>query len=164
MRLLGARTDRENNAEMLKSRIVVALLTACLGLAGSNGQTTPSTVLLVLSKSDRTVSIVDLLENRSLAPIGLGALRGARRTRLGRQALTRHQWRTKESRPTKKVESRRAAPCARRGPVHPALGYFPLAWIRSTRLFTMPSSAQPGFRREPSTWKVYAPKAASLGT
>ena len=75
---------------MLKSRIVVALLAACLGLAVSNGQTTPSTVLLVLSKSDRTVSIVDLLENRSLAPIGLGALRGARRTRLGRQALTRH--------------------------------------------------------------------------
>ena len=30
-------------------------------------------------------------------------------------------------------------------------GYFPLAWIRSTRPFTMPSSAQPGFRREPST-------------
>jgi hypothetical protein len=34
------------------------------------------------------------------------------------------------------------------------LGYFPLAWIRSTKPFTMPSSAQPGLRREPSTWKV----------
>jgi YVTN family beta-propeller protein len=109
---------------MLKSRIVVALLTACLGLAVSNGQNTPSTVLLVLSKSDRTVSIVDpatlkvlarmpsgpdpheivadadgklayvsnyggvggayntisvvdLLEKKALAPIDLGALRGA---------------------------------------------------------------------------------------
>jgi YVTN family beta-propeller protein len=109
---------------MLKSRIVVALLTACLGLAVSNGQNTPSTVLLVLSKSDRTVSIVDpatlkvlarmpsgpdpheivtdadgklayvsnyggpggvyntisvvdLVEKKALAPIDLGALRGA---------------------------------------------------------------------------------------
>ena len=109
---------------MLKSRIVVALLTACLGLAVSFGQNTPSTTLLVLSKADRTVSIVDpatlkvlarmpsgpdpheivadadgrlayisnyggvggayntisvvdLLEKKALAPIDLGALRGA---------------------------------------------------------------------------------------
>lgn len=109
---------------MLKSRIVVALLTACLGLAVSNGQNTPSTVLLVLSKADRTVSVVDpatlkvlarmpsgpdpheivadadgklayisnyggpggayntisvvdLVENKALAPIDLGPLRGA---------------------------------------------------------------------------------------
>lgn len=109
---------------MLKSRIVSALLTAWLGLAVSNGQNTPSTVLLVLSKADRTVSIVDpaslivlahipsgpdpheivadadgrlayisnyggvggayntisvvdLVEQKALAPIDLGALRGA---------------------------------------------------------------------------------------
>lgn len=109
---------------MLKSRIVVALLTACLGFVVLKGQGTPPTVLLILSKSDRTVSIVnpatlkvlaripsgpdpheivadadgklayisnyggvggayntisvvDLLENKALTPIDLGALRGA---------------------------------------------------------------------------------------
>jgi DNA-binding beta-propeller fold protein YncE len=121
---LGGSPDLKDNVEMLKSRIVVALLTACLGLAVSNGQNTPSTVLLVLSKADRTVSVVDpatlkvlarmpsgpdpheivadadgklayisnyggpggayntisvvdLVENKALAPIDLGPLRGA---------------------------------------------------------------------------------------
>ena len=109
---------------MLKSRIVLAILTACLGLAVLQGQSTPSTVLLVLSKGDRTVaivdpaslkvlarmpsgpdpheivadadgklayvsnyggpggayntiSVVDLVEHKALAPIDLGVLRGA---------------------------------------------------------------------------------------
>jgi len=109
---------------MLKLRIVLAILTACLGLAVLQGQSTPSTVLLVLSKGDRTVaivdpaslkvlarmpsgpdpheivgdadgklayisnyggpggayntiSVVDLVEHKALAPIDLGALRGA---------------------------------------------------------------------------------------
>ena len=109
---------------MLKSRIVAALLTAGLGLAVVEGQGNPSAVLLVLSKADRTVSIVDpatlkvlarmpsgpdpheivadadgklayisnyggaggayntisvvdLVDNKALTPIDLGALRGA---------------------------------------------------------------------------------------
>jgi YVTN family beta-propeller protein len=109
---------------MLKLRIVLAILTACLGLAVLQGQSTPSTVLLVLSKGDRTVaivdpaslkvlarmpsgpdpheivgdadgklayisnyggpggayntiSVVDLVEHKALAPIDLGVLRGA---------------------------------------------------------------------------------------
>lgn len=109
---------------MLKSRIFVVLLTACLASVVLSAQSTPSTVLLVLSKSDRTVSIVDpatlkvlarmpsgpdpheivadadgklayisnyggpggahntisvvdLLEKKALAPIDLGVLRGA---------------------------------------------------------------------------------------
>jgi YVTN family beta-propeller protein len=110
---------------MLKSRNVVALLTAALSSAAVlKGQTTPSAALLVLSKAERTVSIVDpatlkvlarmpsgpdpheivadadgkrayvsnyggaggayntisvvdLLEQKALAPIDLGALRGA---------------------------------------------------------------------------------------
>jgi len=49
----------EDNGEMPKSRIVVALLTACLGFFVLEGQSPPSPVLLVLSKADRTVSIVD---------------------------------------------------------------------------------------------------------
>jgi YVTN family beta-propeller protein len=57
---------------MLKSRIVVALLTACLGLAALNGQGTPSTVLLVLSKADRTVSIVDPATLKVLARMPSG--------------------------------------------------------------------------------------------
>ncbi|HUE04076.1 MAG TPA: cytochrome D1 domain-containing protein [Bryobacteraceae bacterium] len=44
---------------MVKSRILFALLMAGLGSVILEGQSTPSTVLLVLSKSDRTVSIVD---------------------------------------------------------------------------------------------------------
>jgi YVTN family beta-propeller protein len=109
---------------MQKQRAVLAILTACLGLAVLEGQSTQSTVLLVLSKGDLTVSIVDpatlkvlarmpsgpdpheivadadgrlayisnyggpggryntisvvdLLEHKALAPIDLGALRGA---------------------------------------------------------------------------------------
>jgi YVTN family beta-propeller protein len=122
--MLAVRPSPEDSGEMLKSRIVVALWTACLGSAVLEGQTTPSAVLLVLSKSDQTVSIVDpatlkvlasmpsgpdpheivadadgklayisnyggaggayntisvvdLLHNKALTPIDLGALRGA---------------------------------------------------------------------------------------
>lgn len=45
--------------QMLKLRIAAALLAACLGSVVGNAQSTPSTVLLVLSKGDRTVSLVD---------------------------------------------------------------------------------------------------------
>ncbi|MGD0578917.1 MAG: YncE family protein [Bryobacteraceae bacterium] len=109
---------------MVNLRIAIALLTAWLGTAVLEGQNTPSTILLVLAKSDRTVSIVDpgtlkvlarmpsgpdpheivadadgklayisnyggpggayntisvvdLRENKALAPIDLGVLRGA---------------------------------------------------------------------------------------
>ena len=109
---------------MLTLRIVVAILAACLGLAVLQGQSAPSARLLVLSKGERTVSIVDpatlkvlarmpsgpdpheivadaegrlayisnyggpggayntisvvdLVERKALAPIDLGALRGA---------------------------------------------------------------------------------------
>ncbi len=109
---------------MRKSRVVFALLTACLGFVVLGGQPTLSPALLVLSKGDRTVSIVDpatlkvlarmpsgpdpheivadsdgklayisnyggpggayntisivdLIEHKALAPIDLGALRGA---------------------------------------------------------------------------------------
>ena len=44
---------------MLNSKTVLALLTACLGSVVLNAQSTPSPQLLVLSKADRTVSIVD---------------------------------------------------------------------------------------------------------
>jgi YVTN family beta-propeller protein len=57
---------------MLKSRIVFALLTACLGFAVLNGQSTPSTVLLVLSKADRTASIVDPATLKVLARMPSG--------------------------------------------------------------------------------------------
>jgi len=113
-----------DNVDMLKLQMVLAILTACLGLAVLQGQSAPSTVLLVLSKGDHTVamvdpaslkvlarmpsgpdpheivadadgrlayisnyggaggayntiSVVDLVEHRALAPIDLGALRGA---------------------------------------------------------------------------------------
>jgi YVTN family beta-propeller protein len=57
---------------MLKSRIMFALLTACLGFAVLEGQSTPSTVLLVLSKSDRTASIVDPATLKVLARMPSG--------------------------------------------------------------------------------------------
>jgi len=57
---------------MLKSRIMFALLTACLGSAVLKGQSDPSTVLLVLSKSDRTVSIVDPATLKVLARMPSG--------------------------------------------------------------------------------------------
>ena len=44
---------------MIKSRFAFALLTIHLGIVLLKGQSTPSTVLLVLSKKDLTVSIVD---------------------------------------------------------------------------------------------------------
>ncbi len=109
---------------MVKLRILFTFLTACLGIAVLNAQSTPSKMLLVLSKGDRTVSIVDpatlkvlarmpsgpdpheiiadtdgrlayisnyggaggayntisvvdLVEHRALAPIDLGVLRGS---------------------------------------------------------------------------------------
>ena len=109
---------------MRKLRIAGALLTACLVASVLNAQGSPSTVLLVLSESDRmvsivdpatlkvladrpsgpdpheivadtdwklayisnyggpggahnTISVVDLLEKKTLAPIDLGPLRGA---------------------------------------------------------------------------------------
>lgn len=108
----------------MKSLTVIAVVTACLGTFCLNGQSTPSSTLLVLAKTDRTVSIVDpvtlkvlarmpsgpdpheivvspdgrlayvsnyggaggayntisvvdLVEKRALAPIDLGVLRGA---------------------------------------------------------------------------------------
>jgi len=109
---------------MRKLRIVLGILTAWLGLAVFLGQSTQSTMLLVLSKGDHTaamvdpvtlkvvarmpsgpdpheivadadgklayisnyggpvgayntISVVDLVERKALAPIDLGALRGA---------------------------------------------------------------------------------------
>ncbi len=40
---------------------------------------------------------------------------------------------------------------------------FWVAVIRSSKPLTMAVSAQPGFKRDPSTWKVCAPNAVSLG-
>jgi len=57
---------------MLKSRIKFALLTACLGFAVLQGQTNPSTELLVLSKSNRTASIVDPATLKVLASMPSG--------------------------------------------------------------------------------------------
>ena len=57
---------------MLKPRIVLALLTVCLGSVILLGQNTPSTVLLVLSKGDRTVSIVDPATQKVLARMPSG--------------------------------------------------------------------------------------------
>jgi YVTN family beta-propeller protein len=122
--MTGAGACAQEGGAMLKSRIVVALLTAVLGSAAvQKGHPTPSAALLVLSKAERTVSIVDpatlkvlvrmpsgpdpheivadaegkrayisnyggvagayntisvvdLLDQKALAPIDLGALRG----------------------------------------------------------------------------------------
>jgi YVTN family beta-propeller protein len=57
---------------MTSSRIALAFLTASLGLAVVEGQSTPSTVLLVLAKSDHTVSIVDPATLRVLARMPSG--------------------------------------------------------------------------------------------
>jgi YVTN family beta-propeller protein len=57
---------------MVKSRIELALLTAGLGIAVLNGETSPSTSLLVLAKSDRTVSIVDPATLKVLARMPSG--------------------------------------------------------------------------------------------
>jgi YVTN family beta-propeller protein len=57
---------------MLKSQVVAALLTAGLGLAVVEGQGNPSAVLLVLSKADRTVSIVDPATLKVLARMPSG--------------------------------------------------------------------------------------------
>ena len=40
---------------------------------------------------------------------------------------------------------------------------FWVAVIRSSKPLTMADSAQPGFKRDPNTWKVCAPNAVSLG-
>jgi DNA-binding beta-propeller fold protein YncE len=61
-----------DNVEMLKSRIMFALLATSLGFVVLKGQRTPSTVLLVLSKSDRTVSIVDPTNLKVLARMPSG--------------------------------------------------------------------------------------------
>jgi YVTN family beta-propeller protein len=57
---------------MLKSRINFALLTVCLGSVALEGQSTPSSALLVLSKSDRTASIVDPAALKVLARMPSG--------------------------------------------------------------------------------------------
>jgi YVTN family beta-propeller protein len=57
---------------MTRSRIVFALLTACLGFAILKGQSNPSRVLLVLSKADLTVSIVDPATLKVLARMPSG--------------------------------------------------------------------------------------------
>jgi YVTN family beta-propeller protein len=57
---------------MLRSRIIFALLATCLGSVVLKGQSTPSTVLLVLAKSDRTVSIVDPATLKVLARMPSG--------------------------------------------------------------------------------------------
>src|SRR6188472_273020 len=57
---------------MLKRRIVTALLTASLGSAVLEAQGTPSATLLVLSKADRTVSIVDPATLKVLARMPSG--------------------------------------------------------------------------------------------
>src|ERR1035438_4310512 len=49
------------------------------------------------------------------------------------------------------------------GPTQCAGAYFHSDWIRSNVPLTIESSAQPDFSRDPSTWKVYASKAASFG-
>ncbi len=57
---------------MMKLRIVLALLTAWLGTTVLNGQSTPPAALLVLAKSDRTVSIVDPATLKVLARMPSG--------------------------------------------------------------------------------------------
>ena len=57
---------------MLKRRIVTALLTAGLGSAVLEAQRTPSATLLVLSKADRTVAIVDPATLKVLARMPSG--------------------------------------------------------------------------------------------
>jgi YVTN family beta-propeller protein len=57
---------------MLKRRIVTALLTASLGSAVLEAQGTPSATLLVLSKADRTVAIVDPATLKVLARMPSG--------------------------------------------------------------------------------------------
>jgi YVTN family beta-propeller protein len=57
---------------MATFRIAFALLAACLGAAVLNAQNTPATVLLVLAKSDRTVSIVDPATLKVLARLPSG--------------------------------------------------------------------------------------------
>jgi len=57
---------------MVKSRILFVLLTVCTAIAVLNGQSTPSTALLVLAKSDRTVSIVDPATLKVLARMPSG--------------------------------------------------------------------------------------------
>jgi len=57
---------------MSNSRIVHALLAGCLGAAALWGQDTPSAVLLVLSKSDRTLSMVDPATLKVLARMPSG--------------------------------------------------------------------------------------------
>jgi YVTN family beta-propeller protein len=57
---------------MPKSRILLALLTVCLTFLVAEGQETPSTMLLVLSKSDRTASIVDPATLKVLARMPSG--------------------------------------------------------------------------------------------
>lgn len=56
----------------MKSLTVIALLTACLGTFCLNGQSTPSSTLLVLAKTDRTVSIVDPVTLKVLARMPSG--------------------------------------------------------------------------------------------
>jgi hypothetical protein len=43
------------------------------------------------------------------------------------------------------------------------LTHFWVAAIKSSNPFTIAVSAQPGFKRDPSTWNVSAPNAASFG-
>jgi DNA-binding beta-propeller fold protein YncE len=57
---------------MVNIRIVSALLTVCVASAVLRGQSTPSRVLLVLAKSDRTVSIVDPATLKVLARMPSG--------------------------------------------------------------------------------------------
>src|ERR1700690_753170 len=57
---------------MMKLQITLAILTACLGLAVLQGQSAPSTVLLVLSKGDHTVAIVDPATLKVLARMPSG--------------------------------------------------------------------------------------------
>jgi YVTN family beta-propeller protein len=57
---------------MLKSPIIFALLTVCLRSVALEGQSTPSPALLVLSKSDRTASIVDPAALKVLASMPSG--------------------------------------------------------------------------------------------
>src|SRR6202142_1159717 len=57
---------------MMKLQITLAILTACLGLAVLQGQSAPSTVLLVLSKGDHTVSMVDPMTLKVLARMPSG--------------------------------------------------------------------------------------------
>jgi len=57
---------------MLKSTVVAALLAAFLGSVVLEAQSTPSAVLLVLSKADRTVSIVDPATLKVLARMPSG--------------------------------------------------------------------------------------------